>query len=559
MAMDPSVLKEKRQARKNSLGWIPEPGFPGRGIFNLVPTVDYVHWSSSSDGNPPDPQRSLVMEDLPCNCRTVNFVRTWADQFSATAVYLNGNSKALIEFPSRKMAEVAYDSPRLRGGPFSRAAHVRVFWYRPQVEDVAPSSTVTTIRSENTTGEVEDVSEDKPSANTATTLREHVAMATDDLSPKAETTLIEKGVQSTGRRKGHFLPPLGVNLPVQQPTVPPFTPSMECDQGERRQPAPVDRGALASREESERGTSRPPSSPLPSVPPIPRTQVPSHLCFPSLETIQRTRTPSGSPPSLRYPSSTPEMINDKEKECLLNEDTPMDDTPSPASTSDPSSVGDYSLEQQLRTRLLAVKGARIANRSCEQSSSSSTSPTVVDRDSDTVFETASPPPASRTPKSVGISKNLELLATSFITDTIQAAQGSPREPERFDTGIKAHLIKKRGFDDAFGSSSDIAFKRQQLARQIEESKKIMERLKAAKTKEERNQIYMLWEESNRFVWFARVDPALIPLFVAFFYTVIFRSAELLLKPASTVPFQWPCYAESWLIVDSDDEEDMDLS
>jgi len=43
-----------------------------------------------------------------------------------------------------------------------------------------------------------------------------------------------------------------------------------------------------------------------------------------------------------------------------------------------------------------------------------------------------------------------------------------------------------------------------------------------------------------------------------FSTVIFRSVELLSKPTA-VPFQWPCYAERCLIIDSDDEEAMDLS
>ena len=51
-------------------------------------------------------------------------------------------------------------------------------------------------------------------------------------------------------------------------------------------------------------------------------------------------------------------------------------------------------------------------------------------------------------------------------------------------------------------------------------------------------------------------------FVTFFFAIISRSVELPLKPAPA-PFIWPCYAESCLIVDSDDDEDggdaMDLS
>jgi len=180
-----------------------------------------------------------------------------------------------------------------------------------------------------------------------------------------------------------------------------------------------------------------------------------------------------------------------------------------------------------------MKQTRIASRTSDQTSSSSTPSTATDPDPDTLFRVASPPPVPGTLNSIAVSDSLELLATSFITDTIQAAQGLPSQPERFDAVIKARLSKKRGSHDAFGSSADIAFKRQRLGQQIEESKRIMERWRAAKTKEERNQIYALWEESN-------------------------RSVELLSKPAS-VPYQWPCYAEGWLIIDSDEEEDMDLS
>ena len=562
--MDPFVLKQKRQARKNSIGWIPEPGFLGRGTFDLVPTIDYVHWSSSDGVTPPDPQRSLVMEDLPCDCRTVKFVRSWADRFPATAVYLNGNAKALVEFPSKEVAEVAYDSPRLRGGPFKRATHVRVFWYRPQAEDVVPSLAVTTNGNVVAAREVEDVPEDEP-----------VFMAIDGLDRKAETTEIGKGAQLEGKEKRSPLPltepdPPDVDLSVSSPTVPASTqrsrspsaatPFMACNKGKQgRQPGSVDRDTLMSQERSEHGTLRPPLSP-PSVPPMPCAQVPSHPRSPPPEVTQRKRTPPGSPPSLRYPSSSPETTNEKERASSPSEETSMCDTQSPTSTSDPSSAGSYFLEQQLRMRLLAVKGARIANRSCGQTSSSSTPSTIADNDSDTFFKTTSLPPVSGAPENVAMSESLELLATSFITDTIQAAQGSPNQLKRSDTTIETHLGMKREFSDAFEpSSADIAFKRQRLAQRIEETKKVMERWKTAKTKGEKDRIYASWEELNRFVSLARVDGALI-LLRNLFYAIISRPLEPRSRPAP-VPFQWPCYAEKFLIVDADseDDEDMELS
>lgn len=568
--MDSLILRQKRQARKNKIGWIPEPVLPYRGTFNLVPTHNYVHWSASGEATQPDPQRSLVMEDLPVNCRTTEFVRSWSDQFSAIAVYLNGDGKALIEFPSREIAEEAYDSPRLRDGLYKRAMHVRVFWYRPQVKDTASAPTPTTSGNTDATGEVKDDLNDIILANLSSELGEPVSMDIDDPSPLAESAEIQRTAQPRGKGKELSLPPperdpLYVSLPVRSSTAPtstsppgsPFTTisSNNADQEQRRRSTPVDFFTNGSRGGTEHTTTVPPS---PSVSLTSCTKALSpRLRSPSLGAIQRKRTPAGSPPSLRYPSSTPETANHPGRVPSPSEGTSAYDIPSPTSTSEPRMTGDSSLEQQLRTRLLVMKQTRIMSRSGGRSSSTSTPSTAVDPEPDTLFKVASSPP---TPQALDIvtPESLELLANSFIADTLQAARRLPSEPDIFDTAIKARLNKKRGSHDAFGSSADIAFKRQRLSRQIEESKRIMERFKAAKTKEERSRIYALWEESNRFVSSNRVDCVLTlfrdPLFLA-----IFRSVELLSKPAA-VPFQWPCHAARCLVIESDDEEEpMELS
>ena len=525
--MDALVLKQKRQARKRNIGWIPEPGFPDRGAFNLIPTHNYVHWSSSGQVALPDSQRSLVMEDLPVDCRTTKFVRSWSDQFSAIAIYLNGGGKALIEFPSREVAEKAYDSPRLRDGPYKRAMHVRVFWYRPQVEGTASPPTPTTSGSTGATEEMKGVLIDTTSANITSEAEEPVSMDIDDSTPLAQTA--ENGGTAQSKGKRFSLPPPerdlpDVDLPVRSSTAPTSTswpgspsttiPSIKADQKEqRRRSNPID---LVT-DGSEHTPLRPSVSPSPSVSLISCTKVSSpHLRSSSPETIQRKRTPTGSPPSLRYPSSTPETTNHPSRVPFSSGGTSAHDTPSPTSTSEPSMAGDSSLEQQLRVKLLAMKQTRIMSRGSEQSSSTSTPSTVVDPEPDTLFKVASSPPVPWTPDSIVTSESLEFLATSFIADTLQAAQGLPNHPERFDSAIRARLSKKRGSIDAFGSSTDIAFKRQRLAQQIEESKRIMERFKAAKTKEERKQIYALWEESNRFVSLNHVDCVLILLRGPFF-------------------------------------------
>ena len=563
--MDPLVLKQKRQARKNNIGWIPAPGFPDRGTFNLVPTSGYLHWSSSGDVTQPDPQRSLVMEDLPLNCRTTEFVRSWSDPFSAIAVHLNGGGKALIEFPSREVAEEAYDSPRLRDGLYERATHVRVFWYRQQVEGVDPS-TPSTKGNTGAAGEVKDVPIALTPADVTVPPEEPVSMVTDDPTPLAETSQLGKKAQSRGMGKGSSLPPPerdvpDIDLPVRSSTAPTFTlgPESPCaiisftdaDQEEqRRRSNLVGRTGDGSGEGSERTPSRPPTSPSPSSSSCTKTP-PSRLRTPSPEAIQQERISTGSPPSLRYPSTTPEMTNSEGRVPSPSDEKSACENPSTTFTSGPSVIGDAFLEQQLRMRLLAMKRTRTTNGRSDQSSSIST--TVVDP-GDTLFKVSSPPPISQTPDGIAVSESLELLATSFISDTLQAAQGLPSEPEKFDAAMTARLTRKRGSGDAFGSSADISFKRQRLAQQIEESKRIMERWKAAKTKDERNRIYVLWEESNRFVSLTCADCALISLH-NLPLTTIFRSVELLSKPPPA-PFQWPCYAERCLIIDSDDEEDL---
>ena len=525
--MDPLLLKQKRQARKHKIGWIPEPVLPDRGTFNLAPTHNYVHWSSSDEATPLDPQRLLVMEDLPVNCRTTGFVRSWSDKFSATAIYLNGDGKALIEFPSREVAKEAYDSPRLRDGPYKRAMHVRVFWYRPKVDDTT-SSAPTTSGNTDITGEAKDPLANMTSTNIDSVLEEPPSPDIDGPSPLAETMETRRTTQSKGRGKGFSLPPperdpTGVDLPVRSWTAPTSTsrqgsplmanPLTKIDREEqRKQSNPVDQITEGSRGGSKYTPSRPPVSPSPSSSIISYVKIPSpHFRSPSPGDIERKRTPTESPPSLRYPSPTPEMTNHPGGVSSPSEGTSAHGTPSPTTTSEPSVAGDFSLEQQLRMRLLAMKQTRIMNRSSEQPSLVSTPSADVDTEPDTLFQVTSSPPISQAPGIVA-SESLELLATSFIADVLQAAQGLPSEPERFDTAVKARLDKKRGSHDAFGSSADIAFKRQRLAQQIEESKRIMERLQAAKSKEERNRIYALWEESNRFVSLNCVDRVLMLLY-----------------------------------------------
>jgi len=514
---DPLVVKQKQMARRNNIGWIPVPGFPDRGCFNLVPTPSYLHWSSSGEVTKPDPQRSLVMEDIPIVFRNTSFVRTWSDRFSAVAVHLNGGGKALIEFPSREVAEEAYDSPRLRDGLYKKATHVRVFWYRPQTEEGVASSSASTT---DVTGEAEDVL----TAVTATTAPEEpISTNIKDPTPLVKTPQLGQKVQSKGKGRGSSLPHperdvLDLDLPARASTAPTSTSRPEspfatmrfatADREQRQRSGPVDRTANESVEGSERTPSRPPTSPSPSESPSSRNVPFPCLRSPSPE-IQQEPTPTGSPPSLRYPSSTPpEMTN--HNSSTFSSETSTRDNPSPTSTSGPPATGGASLEQQLRMRLLMMKQTRIANRSGERSSPASTPSTVVDPEPETLFKVPSPPPVSQTPKGIVASESLELLATSFITDTLNAARGRlPSEPEVFNTSMNARLNKKRGSSDAFGSSADIASKRQRLAQQIEESKRIMGRWIAAKTKEERNRIFALWEESNRFVSLTCVDCALI--------------------------------------------------
>ncbi|KZT25672.1 hypothetical protein NEOLEDRAFT_1133172 [Neolentinus lepideus HHB14362 ss-1] len=87
----------------------------------------------------PIPSCTLVMESMPRSCRSLSFVREWAESFGTSSVvrieFAGGKgkkkkgAKALIEFSSADVARRAWSSPRLNGDGKDQ---IRVWWYRIQ-------------------------------------------------------------------------------------------------------------------------------------------------------------------------------------------------------------------------------------------------------------------------------------------------------------------------------------------------------------------------------------------------------------------------------------------
>jgi len=105
-----------------------------RGIFHCSPAAHL------SKGHPHthDPERTLVVEQLPKGKRNREFLTNWCKSLCDTGpvhIELDTNRKALLEFESAEVADIIFSSPRFHSE--SGKAAIRVWRYRV---DLAPVS-----------------------------------------------------------------------------------------------------------------------------------------------------------------------------------------------------------------------------------------------------------------------------------------------------------------------------------------------------------------------------------------------------------------------------------
>ncbi|TFK49028.1 hypothetical protein OE88DRAFT_1809906 [Heliocybe sulcata] len=154
----------RRPKRVPSIGVPPDPDPQSdHGLYRMSPPPPDD--PEAKKFTMPIPSCTLVMESMPRSCRTLSFVRHWAQSFGASSVVRvemtssggtkKKGAKALIEFSSADVARRAWSSPRLNGDGKDQ---IRVWWYR--IQGVGASAGV---------GELEEGEiggEDEPSEST---------------------------------------------------------------------------------------------------------------------------------------------------------------------------------------------------------------------------------------------------------------------------------------------------------------------------------------------------------------------------------------------------------
>ncbi|KAK0192722.1 hypothetical protein F5146DRAFT_516440 [Armillaria mellea] len=141
-----------------------------RRTFRVKPTTHMDADSPVRFPYKPDPERTLVMEQIPKIHRNTNYIRTWCRNVSdCSPIFVAveaSNANAVIEFPSVELARKAWVSPRL-GPPSSSGATIkgapredliRVWWYL--VSEPAVEYTMKELED----GEIEDVAALKEAA-----------------------------------------------------------------------------------------------------------------------------------------------------------------------------------------------------------------------------------------------------------------------------------------------------------------------------------------------------------------------------------------------------------
>jgi len=389
----------------------------------------------------PNPACTIVMEQLPKTHRTIEFAKQWAKKATGvlplSIVVDPPSAKALVEFPSAKLARKAWESPRLgteygglkshqlKGKP--RTDQIRVWWYR--VDGIGAGAGVGEIEE----GEIDDDTLDRKGqpepkkARKARLARERLERATQRAAMRASR------------------PELVVQAKVAKEEVDSIASSREASV------APV---------EAQDPATATAAIPIPA-PVFAVTTAPTNLSDMKRALLAKQK-------ELEEKIAQSKLEMSKMTSALPPAPTPP---PPPVVVEDSKAV-----EDRLRKLVLQSQKAKAP----------AAMPLALPTPSTTGEST---PTSIQVHTSTVSSFSLEDLAVSFITETISTLQQSGSAPAPRPQPIRQNSNTKE----------ELAARQKRLEEYIADSKMLMTQLTQARTKQEKDRLLALMREKTRWV------------------------------------------------------------
>ncbi|KAI0667293.1 hypothetical protein C8Q78DRAFT_1055092 [Trametes maxima] len=560
----------------------------------------------------PIPSRTVVVTHLPKKFRIQKFVSTWAKRFGNVArLELEVKAgKALVEFDRPQQAEAAFASPKLRG---DGKEHIRVYWYRGSTSSPLPP---TTRAGEVEEGEIEEgevvevtpppapkTKKKKKGKKKTQTIEDRftnaVVALTSPTSHAAATAAIATASHPTPPHPSSSQTYSSYPTHAASPPIPSLRPSLE----ERFSDAlPTIDGVweeemeLESDDDHPRDTSLAPSPPLVAtvidddVPmdddnvaeweceadmdvaassPLREIDGPVASSIPSrgiltpskFTSLKRPRSPSPLGVGVHRPSPAKksaletirggsEIMGTTRLEGGVRLDpVPYSDASSGTSaTPEPVTPGESSVSTDIAIASLSTSGHSTVVHEQEASTHAPTEPKAMKRTVD-----------------------LEELAVSFITESIQGVIAPPRPPPKaaLPLPFKSSLppphpslpqippplqlpapVPAPSVTPHTSEAAQLLAKKQRLEEYITTSKVLLAKIAAAKTKAEKDKLMRLLKEKQREMDFALRENHASP-----------STPSVRVLPTSSTPvpkttlFRWPETPREMIIDISDDEAD----
>ncbi|KAF6764288.1 hypothetical protein DFP72DRAFT_840378 [Ephemerocybe angulata] len=424
----------------------------------------------------PTPACTLVLEQLPKSHRNRDWVNSWArrvsNAFPAKTFIDPSGAKALVEFPSAEAARAAWGSPRmgmanlglkphlLKGKP--REDLIKAFWYR--VDGV--SAGVGEIEE----GEIEEAGEKIDRPETKKEKKARLAKQRLEKQQREHERLGNAGQPSTTSTSNQWntaphvpngLPPRPTHLPGPPPAS--------------QMPRAMNGGSTMTIKTAY-GSSSKDNDDMDFSSPSPTTPSPSETFPPSPSLWHSRAAPPFVPKTI--PSQPRAMKNIPTGPAALTRGLQRDQesvVPHPPSTTPPAlppPTTAEAMEATLRERVLLSRKGDGKGKAPERNGS-----TLIESSTPSgAFSKASANPSARY-------SPVPDAAESFLNATLGVSVPRPPPPLRVQSAVHMKL------------KAELAAKEQDIA----ERKELMERLSMAKTKAEKDYIFALLREKDRYI------------------------------------------------------------